>query len=187
MRRFLLFGVIVGIAVIVVFLGNKQLLEAKEKERDLAHLSYIPVVRVGEQRLEIYEYGQCKKGSNNKEEKAEIGPRSCDTVTEEEALKGKTAELFNKDAVLTIKNIKPSGELEDKSGPAGGVRRIVSGGYIKDGMSMGPADIKLVIKNLKDEYIETVMLPKEPSYYVGRINLSTPSGDKDYVYHFYYK
>lgn len=186
MRKFLLFGIIVGIAVLAVFTGNKQVLEAKEKERDLAHLSYIPVVRVGEQQLEIYEYGQCKKGSN-KEEKTEIGPRSCDTVTEEEALNGKTAESFNKESVLTIKNIEPSGELEDKAGPAQGVRRRVSGGYTKDGQSLGPGDIKLIVKDMKDEFLETVMLPKEPGYYVGRINFSTPSGNKDYVYHFYYK
>ncbi|MGG1679632.1 hypothetical protein ACIFOT_28520 [Neobacillus sp. NRS-1170] len=186
MRRYFLFGVIVGIAVLAVFLGNKQMLEAKEKEKDLAHLNYIPIVRVGEKQLEIYEYGQCKKGSN-KEEKAEIGPRSCDTVTEEEALNGKTAELFNKESVLTIKNIEPSGELEDKAGPANGVRRTVSGGYTKDGKSLGPKEIKFIVKDMKDEFLETVMLPKDPGYFVGRIELSTPSGNKNYVYHFYYK
>jgi hypothetical protein len=186
MKRYFLFVVIVGIAALVVFLGYKQVLEKKEKERDLAHLKYIPIVRVGEQQVEIYEYGQCKKGSN-KEKKAEIGPSSCETVTEEEALKGKTSASFDKEAVLTIKNIEPSGELEDKSGPNGGVRRTVSGGYTKDGKSLGPGEIKLVIKDMKDEFLETVMLPKEPGYYVGRINLSTPSGNKNYVYHFYYK
>jgi hypothetical protein len=186
MKRYFLFGVIVCIAALVVFLGYKHVLETKEKERDLAYLNYIPIARVGEQQLEIYEYGQCKKGSN-KEEKAEIGPSSCDTVTEEEALKGKTAASFNKEAVLTIKNIKSSGELEFKDGPANGVRRIVSGGYTKDGNSLGPTEIKFIDKDMKDEILETVMLPKEPGYYVGRITLSTPSGNKNYVYHFYYK
>lgn len=186
MRRYLLFGVMVGLVALVAFLGYKQVLEKKEKERDLAYLNYVPVVRVGEQRLEIYEYGQCKKDSN-KEERTEIGPSSCDTVTEEEALKGKTAESFNQESVLTIKNIEPSGELEDKAGPNGGVRRIVSGGYTKDGKSLGPGEIKFSVKHMKDEFLETVMLPKEPGYFVGRINLSTPSGNKNYIYHFYYK
>jgi hypothetical protein len=183
MRRYFLVGVIVGL---VACLGYKQVLEAKESKLDLAHLSYIPTVRVGEHQLEIYEYGQCKKDSN-KEKKAEIGPSSCETVTEEEALKAKTAESFNKESVLTIKNIQPSGELEDKAGPAGGVRRTVSGGYTKDGMSLGPNDIKLIDKDMKEEFLETVILLKDPGYFVGRINLSTPSGNKNYIYHFYYK
>ncbi|WHY77268.1 hypothetical protein QNH20_24875 [Neobacillus sp. WH10] len=186
MRRYFLFGVIVGIAALVVFLGYEQVLEAKERERDLAHLNYIPIVRVGEQQLEIYEYGQCKEDSN-KEEKAEIGPSSCDSLTEEEALKGKTAASFNKESELTIKNIKPSGELEFKGGPANGVRRIVSGGYTKDGKSLGPNEMKIIVKDMKDEFLETVTLPKDPGYFVGRITLSTPSGNKNYVYHFYYK
>jgi hypothetical protein len=67
------------------------------------------------------------------------------------------------------------------------VRRTVRGNYTKDGQSMGPGDIKIDVKGMKDEYLETITLPKEPGYYVGRILFDTPSGDKSYVYHFYYK
>jgi hypothetical protein len=185
MKRLFLFGFIVVIAALSVLFGYKQVLEAKEIQKDLAHLDHVPIVRVGVHQIELYEYGQCKEESEKKEN---AGPgNSCDTVTEEEALEGKTAVAFNKEFELTIKTIKPSGELEFKDGPAGGVRRTVSGGYTKDGQSLGPGEIKFLTKDLKDEFIDTVILPKEPGYFVGRIDLSTPSGNKNYVFHFYYK
>jgi hypothetical protein len=186
MRKYLFIVIIVGIAALAVFFVNKQVWEAKEKERDLTFLKYIPIVRVDEQQIEIYEFGQCKEGSI-KEANAQTGPSSCDRVTEEEALEGTNAVSFGKEPVLTIKNIMPSGELKDKEGPNGGVRRIVSGSYSKDGKSLGPGDIKSIVKEMQDELLKTVMLPKDPGYFVGRIGLSTPSGNKDYVYHFYYQ
>jgi hypothetical protein len=186
MRKYLFIVIIIGIAALAVFFVNKQVLEAKERELDLAHLNYIPIVRVDEQQLEIYEFGHCKEGSI-KEANAQTGPRSCERVTEEEALEGTNAVSFDKESVLTIKNIMPSGELKDKDGPNNGVRRTLSGGYTKDGKSLGPGDVKFTVKEMQDEFLETVMLPKEPGYFVGRIGLSSPSGNKDYVYHFYYQ
>jgi hypothetical protein len=186
MSRSFLIGIIVGIAALAVFSGYKQVLEAKEREKDLSFLNYIPTVSLGEQQVELYEFGQCKEGSR-KEDKERTGPSSCDTLTEEEALQGKTAVSFGKESVLKIKNILPSGELESKEGPANGVRRRVGGGFTKDGQSLGPNDIKLIYKDMKNEFLETVMLPKDPGYFLGRITLSTLSGNKNYVYHFYYQ
>lgn len=186
MKRVLLLVFIAAAAGLSIFIGYEQMLEAKEREKDLEHITYLPVVTVGEQKLELYDYGQCKEESVEEEEK-EIGPSSCENVTEEEALEGKKAAVFEIGSELIIKKIMPSGELEFKEGPAGGVRRTVSGGYTKDGNSLGPGDIKLIYKDLKNEYIETVILPKEPGYFVGRIDLGTPSGHKNYVFHFYYK
>ncbi|MBS8265612.1 hypothetical protein DYI25_14380 [Mesobacillus boroniphilus] len=185
MKRVFLIVCIAAAAGFSVFIGYEQMLEAKEREKDLEHITYLPVVTVGDQKLKLYEYGQCKEESGEEEE-TEFGPSSCENVTEEEALEGKTAAVFEIGSELTIKKIMPSGELEFKEGPARGVRRTVSGGYTKDGKSLGPADIKLIYKDLENEYLETVILPKEPGYFVGRIDLGTPSGHKNYVFHFNY-
>ncbi|WNF22750.1 hypothetical protein [Mesobacillus jeotgali] len=186
MKKVMLLGFIAAAAGLMIFTGYERMLEAKEQEKDFVHLNYLPVVRVGEQKLKLYEYGQCKEVSE-KEEKTEVGPSSCENVTEEEALEGKIAAEFDIGSKLTVKKIMPSGELEFKEGPGGGVRRSVSGGYTKDGHSLGPGEIKLIFKDFKNEYLETVILPKEPGYFVGRIDLGTPSGHKNYVFHFYYR
>jgi hypothetical protein len=156
--------------------------EKAETKKDKSYLDYVPTISVAGQQIELYEFGDCISNDDNKDKE---GPGSCERVTEEAALKGKTAATFEKGAVLEINNIEPSGELEDKNSPTGGVRRIGSFALARDGESLGPGDINTEYKELGGgEYIETMVLPSEPGYYTGVLDNSTPTGSKNYVFHF---
>jgi hypothetical protein len=156
--------------------------EKAEAKKDMSYLDYVPTISVAGQQIELYEFGDCVSSDENADKD---GPGSCERVTEEAALKGKTAATFEKGAVLEIKNIEPSGELEDKNSPTGGVRRIGSFALARDGESLGPGDINTEYKELGDgEYTETMELPSQPGYYTGVLDNSTPTGSKNYVFHF---
>lgn len=150
--------------------------EKAEAKKDQTYLDYDPTINVDGQQIELYEFGDCVK-TDEKE-------GSCERVTEEEALKGKTASTFKQGAVLEIKNIESSGKVEDNNSPTGGVRRIGSFSLTRDGQSLGPGDIATTVKELDGEYIETMELPSEPGYYTGVLDNSTPTGSKNYVFHF---
>ncbi|MBS8265611.1 hypothetical protein DYI25_14375 [Mesobacillus boroniphilus] len=150
--------------------------EKAEAKKDQSYLDYVPTITVDGQKIELYEFGDCIKKDEEED--------SCVRVTEEEALKGKTASTFDQGAELEIKNVQSSGEVEDKNSPTGGVRRIGSFSLSRDGESLGPGDIATTVKELDGEYIETMKLPSEPGYYTGVLDNSTPTGSKNYVFHF---
>ncbi|MGV2939557.1 hypothetical protein AB5I83_08205 [Mesobacillus sp. LC4] len=186
MNKKILFSFLGVLVVLLSVAGYKQVIEAKEKELDMQYLNHIPTVLYDDLQLELYEYGQCKEDTREDREKepSVVEPSSCETVTMEEALAGKQADTFDSGKTLTVKSRKPSGELEDNKGPADGVRRTSSGGFTKDGASLGPDDVKITDLVSEDQIVSTVVLPDAPGYYTGNMDISTPSGTKQFVYHF---
>jgi hypothetical protein len=183
MNKIFYYGLLSAFLTLLGFSGFSKVIDAKEKERDMVYLKYVPTVTVDERKIEVYEFDQCKEVQEVKE-KNPPEPSSCDRVTKEEAVAGQPVKTFKRGSLIEIKNIQSSGELPDKSGPFAGVRRTGTSVFTKDGQSLGPADVKLTYKDLNEEYSESVQLPDEPGYYVGEIYNATPSGSKSYVFHF---
>lgn len=186
MNRRILLSFLGVLVVLLSMAGFKQVIVAKEKELDMQYLNHIPTVLYDDLQLELYEYGQCKEDEkeDNEKEPAKVEPGSCESVTMEEALAGREAVTFDAGKTLTVKSKKPSGELKGNKGPSEGVRRTSSGGYTKDGDSLGPGDVIITDKESGDQIISTIELPNAPGYYTGKIDFSTPSGEKHFVYHF---
>ena len=186
MNKRILFSFLGVLVVLLSMAGYKQVIVAKEKELDMQYLNHIPTVLYDDLQLELYEYGQCKEDTKEDHEKepSVIEPSSCETVTMEEALAGKEAVTFDAGKTLTVKSQRPSGELAEKNGPGNGLRRTSSGGFTKDGASLGPGDIKIMDLVSEDQIISTIVLPDAPGYYTGNMDFGTPSGTKQFVYHF---